>query len=98
MFDDLIKNMDASLLHVFGSDTTWTRDSSMNSRAIMDKDVVRANEYGEVIRNSYEIYMPRPVGTQPRLGDTFTFSNVAYKVDNIITDDGFIIRLAASKI
>ena len=97
MFDDLIKSMDADLIAIFGIDATWSRVGSVTVRCIIDKDVVRANDYGEVTRNAFELTMQRPAGTQPAVGDTFTTTDSVYRVDRIEADDGFIIKMAVSK-
>lgn len=94
MFDDLIKSMDADLIAIFGTAATWGGNAVT---VILDKDVVRANDYGEVTRNAFELTMQRPAGTQPAVGDTFTTTDSVYRVDRIEADDGFIIKMAVSK-
>ena len=94
MFDDFVKSMDADLITIFGTAATWSGNAVT---VILDKDVVRANDYGEVTRNAFEMTMQRPTGTQPAVGDTFALSGSNYRVDRIEADDGYIIKMAVSK-
>ncbi len=96
MFDDLVRGMDAQLISVMGVDAVWSRSGSMTVKCILDRDVVRANDYGEITRNSFEISILRPSGTQPAIDDTFTIAGNVYTVERIESDDGFIVKMAVS--
>ena len=53
MFDDLIAEMDAVIEETFSIQGVLNDKYTVN--VVIDKDVYRSNNYGESIRNSYEI-------------------------------------------
>lgn len=92
-FDDLINQMDASVMSAFGIEAIWNERKVVP--IVIDLDVVRVNDFGQAARNAVEISMDKSVPVT--LGDTFRTADATYTVDQILSDDGHVIRFAVSK-
>lgn len=93
-FDDLMIDVDNVLFGAYG-DTVILRGNCA-VEAVIDRNVERTNQYGEVTVNAVEISFIKTHGFSIARGDTVQTSADEYKVKDILADDGHVIVVSAS--
>lgn len=91
MFDDLVKNMDATLFGVFGVRALY--DEREQFSAVINRDVLRQTDTGEIITNSYEIVLPKAIN--PKVGKTIRTDDQTFTVLSIISCDASTVTVSA---
>lgn len=91
MFDDLVASMDATLFSVFGVRALY--DESEPCQVVVNRDVVRQTDTGEIITNGYEIVLPKVVN--PKIGKTIRIDDQTFTVVTIAAADGHTVTVVA---
>lgn len=94
MFDDLIADMDAAV------QSTFAKQGVLNDKyvvdVVIDQDVLRVNDFGESIRNGYEISFFNDQVTGLVKGNTVDIQNDRYTLTVPIQGDTSITVWAAN--
>lgn len=94
MFNDLIASMDAAI------QDTFAVQGILNNRhlvdVVIDHDVIRLNDFGESIRNSYEITFFKPQNYELVKGDVVEAEGKIYTLTAPVQGDSGVTIWAAN--
>jgi hypothetical protein len=95
MFEDSLTDLSAAIFGAFSDQALFNNAYVVN--VILDKNVERTAEYGEVIFNSYEITVSHQEVDRVTINDTFDVGSDSYKVTKIMVSDDRLTVAAVVK-
>ncbi len=101
-FADLMSNTGLpALRRVFGDNATYTpaytppaEPAPVTTWAILTTEAAFVGQYGERVEQRLAAELPKAAVGIPQPGDTLAIGANSYRVDQVITDDGFMVKVA----
>lgn len=91
-FDDLINDIDADIVSIFGEKAIHNGSTALD--VVIDRNVERSNNYGEIVVNKIEITFQKACIPTVKDGDTFQTNDDTYTVDDTVVDDRFLVTVS----